>query len=87
MLGLSTPASAEWNHGWDNWQIAFTNKLNATLGAAQVPINYIIREEDPGTEELFFTEEEERYYQMPLEGQNFKHNNKLVYNMLKERKE
>ena len=23
--------------GWDNWQIAFVNKLNATMGAAKVP--------------------------------------------------
>ena len=54
------------------------------MGAAQqVPIDYIIREEDPGTEELFFTEEEERRYQMPLKGQNFKHDNKLLYKMLK----
>ena len=37
------PGKCRVDHGWDNWQIAFENKLNATLGAAKVPINYVIR--------------------------------------------
>ena len=82
-VGTIDPGKCRTDHGWDNWQIAFTNKLNATLGAAQVFIDYIIRDEDPGSKEFFFTEEEERLYQMPLEGQNFKHDSKMVYKMLK----
>ena len=69
------PGKCRTDHGWDNWQIAFKNKLNATLGAARAPIDYIIREDDPA-DELFFTEEQERKYQMPLEGPNFKQDNK-----------
>jgi hypothetical protein len=76
------PGKCRTDHGWDNWQIAFENKLNATLGAARVPIDYVVREDDPD-DELWFTEEQERKYQMPLEGPNFKQDNKLVYKMLK----
>ena len=85
-VGTINPGKCWTDHGWDSWQIAFTNKLNGALSAAQVPtINYIIRDEDPSSKELFFTEEEERRYQMPrlVEGQNFKHDNNLVYKMLK----
>jgi hypothetical protein len=70
-VGIIDPGKCRVDHGWNNWQIAFINKLNATLGAAQFPIDYVVRDEDPRTDELFFTEEEERRYQMPLEGQNF----------------
>ena len=78
-VGTIDPSKCRTDHGWDNWQIAFTKKLTAILGAAQVPIDYVIRNEDVGVEELFFTDEEERRYQMPLEGQNFKYeDNKLA---------
>ena len=78
------PGKCRTDHGWDNWQIAFTNKLNATLGAAKVPLDYITRPEpEDDSDELVWDEEETRRYQMPLEGQNFKHDTKLVYKMLK----
>ncbi len=35
------------------------------------------------TKKLFWADDEMRRYQMPLEGQNFKHDNKLVYKLLK----
>ena len=54
------------------------------MGAANVPIGYAVRPDVDEDDYLFFDdEEEERCYQMPLEGQNFKHDNKLVYKMLK----
>ena len=55
------------------------------MGAAGVPIDFIIRPEieDIDDEELFWDNDETRRYQMPLEGRNFKHNNKLVYKLLK----
>jgi hypothetical protein len=34
-------------------------------------------------DELFWEDDERRRYQMPLDGQNFKHDNKLVYKLLK----
>jgi hypothetical protein len=84
-VGSIDPGKCRTDHGWDNWQIAFANKLNATLGAAKVPIDYIIRTEhdDLDHEMLFMEDDELRKYQMPLEGQNFKHDNRLVYKMLK----
>ena len=53
------------------------------MGAANVPIDNVVRSDVDDEAELFFDEEEERRYQMPLEGQNFKRNNKLVYKLLK----
>ena len=41
------------DHGWDNWQIAIENKVNATLGAARAPIDYYIIREDNPPDELF----------------------------------
>ena len=79
MADIIDPGKCQTHHGWDNWQIAFVNKLNATMGAANVPNDYVVRpnvlDEDNF---LFFDDEEERRYQMPLEGHNFKHDNKLV---------
>ena len=59
------------------------NKLSATLGAAKVPIDYIVRPDIDEHEELFLDDDEERRYQMPLTGENFRRDNKLVYTMLK----
>jgi hypothetical protein len=62
-VGTINPGKCRVDHGWDNWQIAFPVKLNATLGAAQVPIDYVIRVDIEGRDnELFFTDEEERRY-------------------------
>ena len=44
-VGTIDPGKCRTNHGFDNWQTAFANKLNATLGTAGVPIDYIIRPE------------------------------------------
>jgi hypothetical protein len=35
------------NFGWNNWQIALVPKLNAMMGAAKVPVDYIVRPELP----------------------------------------
>ena len=53
-VGTIDPDKCRTDHGWDNWQITFANKLNTTLGAAGVPINYIIRPEvEDSDDELF----------------------------------
>jgi hypothetical protein len=59
------------------------NKLNATMGAAKVPLAYIVRTEIENATYVFEDKEEECMYQMLLSGKNFKCDNKLVYNMLK----
>jgi hypothetical protein len=54
------------------------------LGAAGVPIDYI---KCPEIEDVdnkpFWNDDKTRRYQMPLEGQSFKHDNKLAYELLK----
>ena len=84
-VGTIDPGKCKTDHGWDNWQVVFTNKLNATLGAAKVPLDYVMSPElEDSDDELFFKDDKERRYQMPLEGQNFRHDdNKLVYKLLK----
>ena len=75
-VGTIDPGKCQTDHGWDKWKIAFANKLNAT----GVPIDYIISPEvEDSDDDLFWEDDEAQRYQMPLEGQNFKHNNKLVY--------
>jgi hypothetical protein len=78
-IDIVDPGKCQTNFGWEAWQIAFMNKLNATMVAAKVPLADVI---ESATYE-FEDEEEERMYQMPLNGENFTHYNKLVYNMLK----
>ena len=82
-VDIIDPGKCQTDFGWDNWQIAFVNKLNATMGAAKVPVDYIVRPEWDDDDELFLDEDETRRYQMPLTGENFKRDNKLVYQMLK----
>ncbi|KAI2501061.1 hypothetical protein MHU86_13415 [Fragilaria crotonensis] len=36
-VDIIDPGKCQTDFGWDNWQIAFVNKLNATMGAAKVP--------------------------------------------------
>ena len=54
------------------------------MGAAKVPLDYVVRPElEDSDDELFFEDDEERRYQMSLEGQNYRHDNELVYKLLK----
>ena len=83
-VDIIDPGKCQTNHGWDNWQIAFVNKLNATMGTANVPLDYVVRPELEDEDDILFLEEDEEVrYRMPLEGQNFKQDNKLVYKILK----
>jgi len=82
-IDMIDPGKCMTDHGWDAWRIGFVNKLSATIGAAKVTIDYVVRK-DVDDEYVFQDEDEERMYQMPLEGENYKRdNNKLVYSMLK----
>ena len=53
------------------------------MGAAKVPIDYIVRPEWDDDNELFLNDDEMRRSQMLLKGENFKRDNKLVYQILK----
>ncbi len=81
-VDLIDPGRCQTDAGWDAWQIAFMNKRSATMGAAKVPVVYVVRT-DVDDSYVFDDDEERRMYQMPLTGENFKRDNKLVYNMLK----
>jgi hypothetical protein len=81
-IDIVDPGKCQTDFGWDAWQIAFMNKLNATMGAAKVPLAYVVRAEIENATYMFEDEEEERMHQMPLSGENFKRDN-IVYNMLK----
>jgi hypothetical protein len=58
------------------------NKLSATMGAAKVPVVYVIRDVLDDNYE-FEDNEERRIHQMALAGESFKRDNRLVYRMLK----
>ena len=81
-VDIIDPGKCQTDAGWDAWQIAFVNKLSATTGAAKVPIVYVIRA-STDADHVYEDDDEQRMYQMPLAGENFKRDNKLVYNMLK----
>ena len=76
------PGKCQTNFGWDIWQISIVNNLNAMMGAAKVPVDNIVCPERDNTDELFMDDDKMRRFQMPLTGENFKCNNKLVYQIL-----
>ena len=83
-IDIIDPGKCQTDLGWDAWQIAFVNKLNAaTMGAAKVPVAYVIRVDIDDDYEFGDKEQEVRMYQISLTGENYKRDNKLVYNMLK----
>jgi hypothetical protein len=83
-INIIDPSKCQIDADWDNWQIGFVNKLSAIMGAAKVPVNYIARPELDKDDELFLDDDKSRRYQMPLlVGENFKRNNKLVFQVLK----
>ena len=81
-VDLIDPGKCQTDFAWDNWQIAFVNKLSATMGAAKFPIDYVVRPEIDDEYEPV-NDDEQRRYQIPLTGENFKRDNKLVYTLLK----
>jgi hypothetical protein len=81
-VDLIHPGKCQTEFGWDAWQIAFMNKLSATMGTAKVPVSYVVCP-DIELSYVFQDEDEERMYQMPLTGENFKRDTKLIYSMLK----
>ena len=81
-VDLIDPGKCQTDFGWDTWRIAFMNKLNATLGAAKVPVAYVVLT-DVDDNYIFEDDEKEQMHQMPLTGENYKRDSKLVYNMLK----
>jgi hypothetical protein len=81
-VDLIDPGKCQTDAGWDAWQIAFVNKLSATVGAAKVPVVYVIRDVLANDYE-FEDDQERRIHQMPLAGESFKRDNRLVYGALK----
>jgi hypothetical protein len=84
-INIIDPSKCQTDVGWDAWQIAFMNKLNATMGAAKVPaVAYaVLWAVVDDAYEFGNKQEEERMYQMPLTGENYKWEYKIIYNILK----
>ena len=83
-VDLIDPGKCQTDHGWDNWKIAFTNKLSATTGVSGSAVNYVIQPDIEDADELFMEDDEVRLYQIPLKGPAYKQQvNRLVYSMLK----
>jgi hypothetical protein len=51
------PGKCQTDHAGWCWQIGFVNKLSAIIGAAKVPIDYIVRPELDEDDELFLDDE------------------------------
>jgi hypothetical protein len=81
-INIIDPGKCQTDAGWDNWQIGFVDRLSAIMGAAKVPIDYIVCPEWDDTNKLFLDDNKMRHFQMPLEGKNFKFDNKLVVQIL-----
>ena len=81
-VAIVDPGKCRTDVGWDSWQIGFMNKLSSTLGTAKVPLAYVVREDKKNIDDLV-DDDMQRMHQMPLRGENFKQDSKLVYNMLK----
>ena len=45
-IDIVDPGKCQTDFGWDAWQSAFTNKLSATMGAANVPLAFVIRKNE-----------------------------------------
>ena len=41
-VDIIDPGKCQNNFGWDNWHIAFVNKLNATMGSSKVQLMILI---------------------------------------------
>ena len=81
-IDIINPGQCQTDFCWDNWQIAFVNMLNATMGAAKVSVDYIVCPKKDDTDDLFLDDDEMRRFQMLLTGENFKRDNKLVYQQM-----
>lgn len=81
-VAIVDPGKCRTDVGWDSWQIGFMNKLSSTLGTAKVPLAYVVRDDRKNIDDLI-DDDMQRMHQMPLHGENFKRDSKLVYNMLK----
>ena len=82
-IDVIDPGKCQTDASWDNWQIVFVNKHSAIMGAVKVLIDYIVCPIWDDTDELFLDDNEMRLFQMPLEGENFKCDNKLVFQIMK----
>lgn len=57
-MDLIDPGKCQTDFGWDAWQVAFvSNKLSVTMGAAKVPIIYVVCQDVD--KDCTFDEEEE----------------------------
>jgi hypothetical protein len=62
-IDIINPGKCQTDLVWDVWQIALMNKLNATMGAAKVPVVYVIWADNDDDYE--FDDKEEEWMHQP----------------------
>jgi hypothetical protein len=76
------PGPIEVGIGYRDWVGRFRNKLKSTIGAADVPLIYLIRVPHDDDEDWVPPEEETDEYAMRLDGPEFDQDNKAVFTLL-----
>jgi hypothetical protein len=76
------PGPIEVGVGYRDWVGRFRNKLKSTIGAADVPLIYVIRVPHDNDETWVPSEAETDIYAMRLDGPEFDQDNKAVYTLL-----
>ena len=78
-----TPLSGKFEaSNWVQWEVRFTNYLAGLRGITRVPLNYVIRKDEPEGH-TFVTETERLIYAAPLVGRAFESDTQSVYRILK----
>jgi hypothetical protein len=76
------PGPIEVGIGYRDWVGRFRNKLKSTIGAADVPLVYVIRVPHDDDDDWVPPDEEEDAYAMRLDGPEFEQDNKAVFTLL-----
>jgi hypothetical protein len=76
------PGPIEVGLGYRDWVGRFRNKLKSTIGAADVPLIYIIRVPHDDEDDWIPPAEEADAYAMRLDGPEFDQDNKAVFSLL-----
>jgi hypothetical protein len=76
------PGPIEVGIGYRDWVGRFRNKLKSTIGAADVPLVYVIRVPHDEDDDWVPPDEEVDAYAMRLDGPEFEQDNKAVFTLL-----
>ena len=81
---VKAPSSFE-SKKWVQWKLLFTNYVKSLKGCENVPLNYIIRSDDPTVVAAGLANPETALiFQASLQGPPFRKDNKRVYAIMKQ---